>query len=62
MTDGGYTQTEAWNLQLQARVDRLEKAGQQMWHHLAQHNVPAAADLNGWHDTFFPDEKEFWDE
>lgn len=24
MTDGGYTQTEAWNLQLQARVDRLE--------------------------------------
>jgi hypothetical protein len=26
MTDGGYTQTEAWNLQLQARVDRLEAA------------------------------------
>ena len=24
MTDGGYTMTEAWNLQLQAKVERLE--------------------------------------
>lgn len=26
MTDGGHTMTEAWNLQLQARIEQLEKA------------------------------------
>jgi hypothetical protein len=26
MTDGGYTKTEAWNLQLQAKVDHLQAA------------------------------------
>lgn len=30
MTDGGYTRTEAWNLQLQAKVDHLQALNKEL--------------------------------
>jgi len=47
MTDGGYTATEGWNLQLQARVARQEKEAAAFVEFVLRHTLPERATAHG---------------
>lgn len=47
MTDGGYTKTEAWNLQLQARIARQDKDAAAFVDFVLRHTLPERAAAHG---------------
>lgn len=47
MTSGGYTATEGWNLQLQARVERQEKEAAAFVEFVLRHTLPERAAAHG---------------